>query len=151
MENKKFYIKYLTNQPIKVETHFIGEQDRRRPLTDVGDLIGAFQARPGSLLANTDSGLITLHLPEGAAKDSLERDFAANRVVDFSHKNGASANAFPFSHSKHKKSTMFITILIIVRIHFCLKLRGIYRENVSVEVKLAGFGLDKVTRTDFCT
>jgi hypothetical protein len=41
MENKKFYIKYLTNQPIKVETHYIGEQDRRRPLTDVGDLIGA--------------------------------------------------------------------------------------------------------------
>jgi hypothetical protein len=78
MENKKFYIKYLTNQPIKVETHHIGEQDRRRPLTDVGDLIGAFQARPGSLLANTDSGLITLHLPEGVAKDSLEQDRFAN-------------------------------------------------------------------------
>ena len=61
MENKQYYIKYLTNQPIKVETHYIGEQDRRRPLTDVGDLVAAFQQRPGSLLASTDSGLITLH------------------------------------------------------------------------------------------
>jgi hypothetical protein len=41
-------------------------------------LIGAFQARPGSLLANTDAGLITLHLPEGVDKDSLEEDCFAN-------------------------------------------------------------------------
>ena len=27
---------------MKVETHFIGQQDRRRPLTDVGDLVAAF-------------------------------------------------------------------------------------------------------------
>jgi hypothetical protein len=40
MENKPFYIKYLDNQPVKVETH-IDSQRRRRdfPLTDVGDLI----------------------------------------------------------------------------------------------------------------
>ncbi len=43
MENKQFYIKYLTNQPIKVETHYIGEQDRRRPLTEVGDLVAAYK------------------------------------------------------------------------------------------------------------
>ena len=69
MQNQKeFYVKYLNNQPVKIETHFIGEQERRRPLNVVGDLVDAFQARPGSLLANTDSGLITLHLPDGIAR-----------------------------------------------------------------------------------
>jgi hypothetical protein len=78
MENKQFFIKYLANQPIKVETHIDTQRKRREfPLTDVGDLIGAFQARQGSLLANTDSGLITLHLPEGVAKDSLDQDWFA--------------------------------------------------------------------------
>ena len=61
MENKVFFLKYQENQPVKIESHFIGENNRRRPLSDVGDLVAAFQARPGSLLANTDSGLITLH------------------------------------------------------------------------------------------
>ena len=80
MENKQFYIKYLTNGPVKVETHYIGEKDRRRPLTDVGDLVAAFQARPGSLLANTDSGLITLHLPDSIARSAsgLGEDCFAN-------------------------------------------------------------------------
>jgi hypothetical protein len=30
--------------------------------------VGAFQSRPGSLLANTDSGLLSLHLPEGISR-----------------------------------------------------------------------------------
>lgn len=58
MENKQFYIKYLTNQPIKVETHYIGEQDRRRPLTDVGDLVAAYKTVVAPLL---DTSSLTLH------------------------------------------------------------------------------------------
>jgi hypothetical protein len=76
MENKQFYIKYLTNQPIKVQTHYIGERDRRRPLTDVGDLVAAY--RPNSLLANTPLELLTLHLPDDVARSALsEESFAS--------------------------------------------------------------------------
>jgi hypothetical protein len=39
MENRAFYIKYQQNQAVKIETHFIGENERRRPLQDVSDLI----------------------------------------------------------------------------------------------------------------
>jgi hypothetical protein len=63
INNKTFYIRYQENQPVGIETHFnsAGEH-RERPLSSVAHLTQAFQARPGSLLANTDSGLITLHL-----------------------------------------------------------------------------------------
>ncbi|EGF77945.1 hypothetical protein BATDEDRAFT_91239 [Batrachochytrium dendrobatidis JAM81] len=59
MENKAFFVRYLTNQSVKVETHYIGEQDRQRPLTDVADLVAAY--KPGSLLADTPTELLTLH------------------------------------------------------------------------------------------
>jgi hypothetical protein len=42
MDNQKFYVKYSENQTVTVETHFIGEQNRRRPLLEIGDLIAAF-------------------------------------------------------------------------------------------------------------
>jgi len=63
MENKQFYIKYLTNQPIKVETHYIGGQDRRRPLTDVGDSVAActFDQTRRLLGLPEDYGPLTLH------------------------------------------------------------------------------------------
>ena len=54
MENKEYYVKYLANRPVKVETHYIGEKDRRRPLTDVGDLIAAFQQALPSKLGAID-------------------------------------------------------------------------------------------------
>jgi hypothetical protein len=65
----QFFVRYLDSIPIKVDTH-INEQRTRRefPLEDVADLIGVFQARLGSLLANTDSGLITIHLPANTSR-----------------------------------------------------------------------------------
>ncbi|EGF79833.1 hypothetical protein BATDEDRAFT_89352 [Batrachochytrium dendrobatidis JAM81] len=67
MENKAFYIKYLDYQPVKIETHFNGELERRRPLTDIGGLVVAFQALPNSPLASTFVDELTLHLPDGPA------------------------------------------------------------------------------------
>ena len=61
MENNKFYVKYQNNQPIKVETHYIGEQDRRRPLTEVGDLVAAFKEALPSKLGTIDIDELTLH------------------------------------------------------------------------------------------
>jgi hypothetical protein len=39
MDNTTFFIKYLKNQPVKVESHFVGEAERKRPLRDVADII----------------------------------------------------------------------------------------------------------------
>ncbi|OAJ41504.1 hypothetical protein BDEG_25087 [Batrachochytrium dendrobatidis JEL423] len=69
MENKAFYIKYLDYQPVKIETHFNGELERRRPLTDVGGLVAAVTVEPTRRLAGIpeDYGPLTLHLPDGPA------------------------------------------------------------------------------------
>ncbi|KAJ3244063.1 hypothetical protein HDU78_011543, partial [Chytriomyces hyalinus] len=40
--NHVFFVQYQSNQPVKIETHYVGEQERRRPLEDVADMIGAF-------------------------------------------------------------------------------------------------------------
>ena len=69
MENKAFFVQYLTNQPVKVETHYIGQQDRRRPLTDVADLVAASTQDPTRRLLGLpeDYGPLTLHLSDGSA------------------------------------------------------------------------------------
>ncbi|KAJ8330818.1 hypothetical protein O5D80_000844 [Batrachochytrium dendrobatidis] len=63
MENERFYIKYLDYQPVKIETHFNGELERRRPLTDVADLVAAIVVEPTRRLAGIpeDYGPLTLH------------------------------------------------------------------------------------------
>ena len=79
MENKQYYIKYLINQPVKVETHIDTQRASREfPLTDVADLVAAY--RPNSLLANTPLELLTLHLPDSIARSAsgLGEDCFAN-------------------------------------------------------------------------
>ena len=47
IENKAVFVQYQNNQPVKVETHIDTQRTRREfPLTDVGDLVAAFQAPP---------------------------------------------------------------------------------------------------------
>ena len=67
MENRVFYIKYLNYQPVSIETHFIGDTERRRPLHTVGQLIGAYKQALPSKLGSTDLDELTLHLPDGSA------------------------------------------------------------------------------------
>ena len=67
MENRAFFLQYLTNQPVKVETHYIGQQDRRRPLTDVSDLVAAYKAAVAPLLDHCSIAHLTLHLPDVSA------------------------------------------------------------------------------------
>jgi len=82
MENNQYYIKYLTNGPVGCKTHTLIMTTGLwvQTLFTVGDLIAAFQQRPGSLLSNTDSGLISLHLPDGIARSAsgLGEDCFAN-------------------------------------------------------------------------
>ncbi|EGF77497.1 hypothetical protein BATDEDRAFT_36058 [Batrachochytrium dendrobatidis JAM81] len=69
MENIPFYIQYLHNQPVKVDTHINSERTALRPfpLDSVADLVVAFQALPNSPLASTFVDELTLHLPDGPA------------------------------------------------------------------------------------
>jgi len=80
MENKQYYIKYLTNGPVKVETHYTGEKDRRRPLTDVGDLIAAYKTAVAPRFDSTPTDELTLHLPGSISRSAsgLEEDCFAN-------------------------------------------------------------------------
>jgi hypothetical protein len=71
MEPKSFYIKYLTNQPVKVESHYIGDLDRKRPLSDVGDLVAAYKSNVVPLLDHFSIAQLTLHLPNGVARSAL--------------------------------------------------------------------------------
>jgi hypothetical protein len=68
MENTEYYIKYLDNGSVPIDTSFGRGPQGILPLLTVAHLVAAFQQRPGSLLANTDSGLITLHLPIGLTR-----------------------------------------------------------------------------------
>ncbi|KAK5673583.1 hypothetical protein QVD99_001023 [Batrachochytrium dendrobatidis] len=63
MENKAFFVQYLTNQPVKVDTHINSERTALRPfpLDSVADLVAAFQALPNSPLASAFVGDLTLH------------------------------------------------------------------------------------------
>ncbi|KAK5664390.1 hypothetical protein QVD99_000030 [Batrachochytrium dendrobatidis] len=61
MENIPFYIQYLHNQPVKVETHYIGELERRRPLTDVGGLVAAYKTATTPLLDGISLAHLTIH------------------------------------------------------------------------------------------
>ena len=74
MENYNFYIKYLECYLADINTHFNEGRERKMNLTTVGHLISAFQARRSSLLADTDSGLISLHLPGGVPRSALPED-----------------------------------------------------------------------------
>jgi hypothetical protein len=74
MQNQEFFLKYKDNQAVKINTHFNGEHERRRPLTDVADLVAAAVAEPTRRLLGLpdDYGPLTLHLPEGVGREGLD-------------------------------------------------------------------------------
>ena len=73
MENQTFYIKYLDNQPVKIQTHIDDLRIRRElPLKDVGDLVAAFQRLSNSPFASAYAGDLTLH--SGMDEEALEVD-----------------------------------------------------------------------------
>jgi hypothetical protein len=63
MENQVFWVKYLNYQPVLIKTHFLHGKKLEEPLQYIFELINAFQRTQGSVLANTDPGLINIHLP----------------------------------------------------------------------------------------
>ncbi|KAL5034545.1 hypothetical protein RTP6_7729 [Batrachochytrium dendrobatidis] len=61
MKNKQFYIKYLDNQSVEIETHFDGELERKRPLNNVSKLIAAVKQALPSKLGAIDLDELTIH------------------------------------------------------------------------------------------
>ncbi|KAK5669150.1 hypothetical protein QVD99_003560 [Batrachochytrium dendrobatidis] len=63
MENIPFYIQYLHNQPVKVDTHINSERTALRPfpLDSVADLIAAVKQALPSKLGDIDPDELTLH------------------------------------------------------------------------------------------
>ncbi|KAJ3336114.1 hypothetical protein HDU83_009701, partial [Entophlyctis luteolus] len=78
MANLVFFVKHAHNQPIKIETHYIGEQERRRPLSDVADVIAASATDNTRRLLGLpgDYGPLTLHaVVDGVEGPALEPDY----------------------------------------------------------------------------
>ena len=102
--NKSLFIQYSQNQPVKVETHYFGQQDRRRPLTDVGDLIAAYKAAVSPLLDQSSLAQLTLHLPDGVARTALTDDcFATVDENDTTLDTGCPLSALGSLGSKSKQ------------------------------------------------
>ena len=74
MENREFYVKYLDNHAVAIDTSYGRGPDGRLALSTVAHLIGAVKQALPSKLGSIDLDELTLHLPEGVAKDSLEQD-----------------------------------------------------------------------------
>lgn len=76
MDNKAYYIKFQNDQPVGVDTHIDAQLQRRvLPLAVVGDLVKAFLLIPGSPLANTYPGRISIHVPVGLASLEFSHDW----------------------------------------------------------------------------
>ncbi|KAJ3193723.1 hypothetical protein HDU82_002721, partial [Entophlyctis luteolus] len=76
MANLVFFVKHANYQPIKIETHYIGEQERRRPLSDVADMIGAVKQALAPQFDSTPVHKLTLHaVVDGVKGPALEPDY----------------------------------------------------------------------------
>jgi hypothetical protein len=75
-ENRKFYVKYLSNQAVGLKTHVLITTTGQwvQNIFTVGDLIGAVKQALAPLLNYTSIAELTLHLPKGVAKNSLKED-----------------------------------------------------------------------------
>ena len=104
MSSTEFYIKFLNNSSVPIDTAYGRGPQGTLPLLTVGHLIAAFQTRPGSLLANIDSGLISLHLPHGVDRSSIsEACFASSNENDTTLDPGCPLSALGFLGSKSKQ------------------------------------------------
>jgi Retrotransposon hot spot protein len=81
MENKTFYIQYQQNQPLKIESHYVGDQERSRALKDVADLIAAYKTVVAPRFDNTPIDEITLHqVVDGDESESFLPDLSLDNI-----------------------------------------------------------------------
>ncbi|TPX55414.1 hypothetical protein CcCBS67573_g09472 [Chytriomyces confervae] len=59
--NQVFWVQYQTNQPVKIKTHYVGKQKRRKPLSVVAHVIGAAKQTLTPRFDATPMEELTLH------------------------------------------------------------------------------------------
>ncbi|KAJ3223419.1 hypothetical protein HDU78_011322, partial [Chytriomyces hyalinus] len=75
--NEVFWVQYQTNQPVKIKTHYVGGQKRRRPLSVVADVIGAAKQTMAPHFDATPTDELTLH----AVVDGVESTLPGNLLL----------------------------------------------------------------------
>lgn len=73
----RLYIQYKNNAAVHIYTQTLPIPQGEQPT--IGDLVAAYKTAVTPLLANTDSGLIIIHLPEGVPRSALTEDCFALR------------------------------------------------------------------------
>ncbi|KAJ3356663.1 hypothetical protein HDU83_000525 [Entophlyctis luteolus] len=82
MGNEVLFVKYAGNQPVKIETHYIGGQERRRPLSDVADVIEAVKQALPHRFRSTPVDELTLHaVVDGVEGSALEPDLLVSDLT----------------------------------------------------------------------
>ena len=107
MENIEFYVKYQNCDSVSIETHYNAELlPRPFPLSTVCHLIYAYQFRPGSILANTDSAMLSLRfVKNGDLSDPLRPGLLLKDLILIDASNGTFDNPLVI-----KKSNQFYSI-----------------------------------------
>ena len=92
-----FWIKYANCNQAPIRTHNNTDgTPRSTPLLIVFDLIFAYQSRPGSILANTDSAMLSLHFVKGGPS------IPGNKTLDtFEVTDGTYEKPFIIESSNH--------------------------------------------------
>ena len=65
MQSQEFWVNYMMKQAIPIDTHYIGENERKKPLISVAHLISAYKTINSPELDEIPLSLLTLHLPAG--------------------------------------------------------------------------------------
>ncbi|KAI8914143.1 hypothetical protein EDD86DRAFT_182098, partial [Gorgonomyces haynaldii] len=60
LENRRFYIKYLNNQPLKIDIRYAKRPDGG-PIEDVGDLVAAYKIAVAPRFNDVPVDQFTLH------------------------------------------------------------------------------------------
>jgi hypothetical protein len=106
MENKQFYIKYLTNGPVGLKTHILNTNTFEwvQTVFTVGDLLAAYKTVVAPLLDTSSLAQLTLHLPDDVAKSALSDDcFASVDENDTTLDTGCPLSALGSLGSKSKQ------------------------------------------------
>ncbi|KAJ1501771.1 hypothetical protein HMI55_003226, partial [Coelomomyces lativittatus] len=96
MDNKTFYVKYLNNQPVPIDTHYNGDQKRSRPLSTVAHLVAAMKTAVTPRFDSTPTDELTLHLPEGIERSVLEENCFATFIDNTTLRTGLSLSKLLF-------------------------------------------------------
>ena len=73
-DNREFYVKYLDNRAVPIDTSYGRGPEGMLALVTVAHLIGAVKQALPSKLGSIDADELTLHLPNGVDRTALAED-----------------------------------------------------------------------------